>query len=293
MRIAWRTVGRICARVVVDELDPHRLDGLFEIGVDELSWRKQHHYLTLVSNHQTSKIVWAGPGRDAKALDAFFDELGPQRAQKLEVVSLDLGPAFRRSVTDNAPQATICADPYHLVALANRAVDTVRRQIWQQLRRLPDDNKVSRWFKHTRWALLKRPETLTASQQAALAAIRRHDSATWRAYRLKESLREIVTARDIGDDMAGQLLDRWCSWAQRCRPEPFVKLARTIRVHRHEILATIRLGLNNGRVEGLNNRVRLITRRGFGFHSPQAVAALVMLACGPVNLRLPHDKVAA
>ncbi|MBW3665788.1 MAG: transposase, partial [Actinobacteria bacterium] len=92
-RITWRTVGRICDRVVADVLDPHRLDELFVIGVDEISWRKQHHYLTLVSNHQTSKIVWAGPGRSAKTLDGFFDELGPERAAKLQAVSLDLGPA--------------------------------------------------------------------------------------------------------------------------------------------------------------------------------------------------------
>ncbi|MBW3563049.1 MAG: transposase, partial [Actinobacteria bacterium] len=106
-------------------------------------------------------------------------------------------------------------------------------------------------------------------------------------------LREIVVARGLDDEFAGQLLDRWCSWAQRCRLQPFVKLARTIRAHRDAIIATIRLGWNNGRVEGLNNRVRLINRRGFGFHSAQAVAALVMLSCGPVDLRLPHQRAVA
>jgi transposase len=288
LRISWRTVGRICERVVADVLDEHRLDGLFVIGVDEISWRKQHHYLTLVSNHQTSKIVWAGPGKTAKTLDGFFAELGPERTKQLEAVSLDLGPAFNKSVTKNAPDATICADPYHLVALANRAVDTVRRDIWQQLRRLPDPG-LSVKFKRTRWALLKHPDTLTDSQQATLRLIRRHDSATWRAYQLKESLRDIVTARDIDEQLAATVLDRWAGWAQRSRLEPFVRLARTIRLHRDSILATIRLGWNNGRVEGLNNRVRLISRRGFGFHSAEAVAALVMLSCGPVTLRLPYE----
>jgi len=288
LRISWRTVGRICERVVADVLDEHRLDELFVIGIDEISWRKQHHYLTLVSNHRTAKIVWAGPGRSAATLDRFFAELGPERTKQLEAVSLDLGPAFHKSVNDNAPDVTICADPYHLVALANRAVDTVRRDIWQQLRRLPEPG-LSVKFKRSRWALLKHPDTLTHSQQATLRLIRRHDSATWRAYQLKESLREIVTTRDTDDTIAGIVLDRWCGWAQRCRLEPFVKLARTIRTHRESILATVRLGWTNGRVEGLNNRVRLISRRGFGFHSAEAVAALVMLSCGPVTLRLPHE----
>jgi transposase len=288
VRVAWRTVGRICERIADEVIDDTRLDGLFEIGVDEISWRKQHHYLTLVSNHDTSKIVWTGEGRSARSLDAFFAELGQKRAAQLEVVSLDLGPAYRKSVRRHAPQATICADPFHLVALANRAVDTVRREIWQELRRVHPE--LAKKFKHTRWALLKRPETLTDSQNATLAAVRRHDSATWRAYRLKEALRAIVTARDLDEDAARQLLARWSSWAQRSRLAPFVTLARTIRAHVEEILATIRLGLNNGRVEGLNNRVRLINRRGFGFHSAAAVAALVMLSCGPVTLRLPHHN---
>ena len=77
-------------------------------------------------------------------------------------------------------------------------------------------------------------------------------------------------------------------WAQRCRLAPFVKLGRTIRVHRAGILATIEHGLANGRVEGLNNRVRLIVRRAFGFHSAQAALALVMLSCGPITTELPR-----
>lgn len=86
------------------------------------------------------------------------------------------------------------------------------------------------------------------------------------------------------------LFIRWCSWAQRCRLEPFIKTGRTIRKHREGILAAIRLGINNGRIEGLNNRVRLIVRRGFGFHTAQAALALVMLTCGPVELHLPHQR---
>lgn len=89
---------------------------------------------------------------------------------------------------------------------------------------------------------------------------------------------------------AAELLSRWCSWAQRCRIPEFVKLGRTMREHRDGILAAIRLGLSNGRVEGLNNKIRLIIRRAFGFHSAQAAAAMVLLCCGPVTLLLPHEK---
>ena len=290
VRVTWRTVGRIIERVVADELDPHRLDGLFEIGVDEISWRKHHNYLTLVANHRTGKVVWGAEGRNAKTLDGFFDELGEARSSQISAVSMDMGPAFAKSVRaeGHAPQATICLDPFHVVALGTKALEEVRRPLWQQMRHLPDP-ATARKFKGARWALLKNPEDLTDRQAETLTQIRRHGGAMWRGYKLKETLRSVFSG-GLTETDAGDLLDRWCAWAQRSRLDPFVKLARTIRAHRDGILATIRLGLSNGRVEGLNNRVRLIVRRGFGFHTAGAALALVMLSCGPINLPLPHQR---
>ena len=170
-RVSWRTVGRACERVVASELDAKRLDGLFRIGVDEISWRKHHRYLTLVVDHDRACVVWGAAGKDAKTLDAFFDELGPARSAHIEAVSMDLGPAYLKSVTapGHAPQAIVCADPFHLVKLVGDALDEVRRQLWQDLRRLPDD-RYAKAFKGARWALLKNPDDLTDTQAAQLAS---------------------------------------------------------------------------------------------------------------------------
>jgi transposase len=288
-RVSWRTVGRACQRVVATELDPDRLDGLFRIGVDEISWRKHHKYLTLVVDHDRGKVVWGAEGKDAKTLDGFFDELGTQRSGLLEAVSMDLGPAFLKSVTaeGHAPQAVVCADPFHIVKLVGDALDEVRRDLWQTLRRLPDD----RWakdFKGSRWALLKNPEDLTDHQAVQLARIRRSRGGIWRAYEMKEQFRAIF-AGDLTRDQAADLLDRWCGRAQRSRLAPFIKCVRTIRQRRDLILNAIEHGISNGRVEGLNNKVRLIIRRAHGFHSADAALALVMLAAGPIDLKLPHE----
>jgi transposase len=286
--IDWDTVGRICERVVADELDPGRLDDLFNIGVDEVSWKKHHNYLTLVADHDTGKIVWGAQGKDAKTLDGFFDELGPARSAQVEAVSMDMGLAFRKSVTANAAQATICFDPFHVVQVVTEALNTVRRQIWQELRRQPDP-EIAKKFKGARWALLKNPEDLTEKQAVTLTAIKAGGGGLWRAYQRKEELRAVF-AGDLDSDQTMELLDRWCARAQRSRLEPFVKAARTIRAHRHGILAAIDRGLSNGRLEGLNRRVRLIVRRAFGFHSAKAALALVMLSCGPINLTLPWQN---
>ena len=133
-RVSLRTVGRACERVVATGLDPGRLDGLFRIGVDEISWRKHHRYLTLVVDHDRGKVVWGAKGRDSATLDEFFDELGAHRAGLIEAVSLDLGPAYLKSVRaeGHAPQAVVCADPFHVVKLVGDALDEVRRDLWHQ-----------------------------------------------------------------------------------------------------------------------------------------------------------------
>lgn len=288
LRIDWDTVGRICERVVADGLDPARLDGLVHIGVDEVSWRRRHKYLTLVTDHDAKKIVWGAEGKDAATMDTFFDDLGAQRAEQLETISMDMGAAFIKSARDNAPDATRCIDPYHCVQLVTQALDVERRKAWNELRRLPDQN-AAKTFKGARWVLLKRPENLTDEQQATLRKLRNRGGAVWRAYSLKEAFRAIF-AGDLDTTQSATALDRWCSVASRSRLPAFVRVAGTIRKHREGILAAIELGINNARAEGLNNHVRLITRRAYGFHSARAALALVMLSCGPITLHLPHER---
>lgn len=285
-RIAWRTVGAIAARVAADELDPGRLAGLVDIGVDEISWKKHHHYLTLVSNHTTGKIVWGRPGKDTETLNAFFDEVGQTGTETIEAVSMDLGPAFAKSVRARAPRATICFDAFHVVKLATEALDAVRRQVWQSARKLRDKT-IAKKYKGARWALLKNPGDLNADQTGTLREIKKSGGALWRAYQLKESLRAVF-AGDLDTETTNDLLDRWCAKAQRSRIPEFVKTARTIRKHRDGITAALDRGLSNGRHEGLNNKVRLIIRRAYGFHTAEAALATITLTCGPVNLQLPY-----
>lgn len=288
LRVAWRTVGAIVERVVADELDPERLNGLFEIGMDEIAWRKRHKYLTLVSNHRSGKVVWGGQGKDAKAAGRFFADLGQERSSQLTAVSLDLGKAYPKAVRENASQATICWDPFHVVGLATKALDDVRRDSWNDMRR--QDPELAKKFKGARWSLMKNPENLNDKQELQLDHIRRAGGAAWRAYTHKEAVRAIFHG-DLNEQEASELIDRAISRCQRSRLQPFVKLGRTLREHKEGIVASIRLGISNARAEALNTKVRNLIRRAYGFHSAEAAIALVMLACGPIELRLPHERV--
>jgi transposase len=288
VRIDWDTVGRIISRVCAEELDPNRLENLFEIGVDEVSWRKQHRYLTLVADHIRGQIVWGHEGRDAATADRFFKEIGKSRSHAIEVISLDMGPGYASSTREHAPQAILAIDPYHVVALGNRALDEVRREYWNELRRA-GDKTAARRFKDARWSLLKAPNNLSDKQTQTLRRLRNAGGEVWRAYTLKEALRAIFAPSLTVEDIT-ILIDRFISKAARSRLAPFVTLAGTIRRHRDGILQAIRLGINQGRTEALNNKVRLITRRAYGFHSANAALALIMLSCGPITLTLPHQS---
>lgn len=290
VRIDWDTTGRIIERVMADGLDPNRLDGLFVVGVDEVSWRKGHSYITLVSDHRRGKFVWGKEGKDAATLDSFFDELGTERSEAITAMSMDMGPAYESSARKpgHATKAIICYDPFHVVQLVTTALDKVRRQVWQDLRKLPDQDAARR-FKGARWALLKNPGDLNDDQAATLRKLKRRGGDLWRAYALKEALRAVF-AGDLTEAEVGMLLDRFCSKAQRSGLKPFVTAAKTIRKRRDGILAAVRLGINNARHEGLNRRVRLIVNRAYGFHSAGAALALIMLTLGPIDHVLPHER---
>ena len=287
-RISWRTVGMICERVVNEELDPKRLENLFLVGVDEISYRKHHNYLTLVTNHGTGKIVYGSEGKSASSLDQFFHDLGPERAGKIEAVTMDMGPAFAKAFTQHAPGARICLDPFHVVKLGTEALEEVRKDLWRQMRKLPSP-EYARKFAGARWALLKNPGDLTERQGETLKRIKRSGGTLYRAYEMKESLRAIF-AGDLTTDEVSELISRWCSRASRSRIQSFTRLSKTIRTHKDGIMASIELGISNGRVEGLNTKVRSIIARCYGLHSAEATLALVMLSCGPIDLKLPYER---
>ena len=284
MRIAWRTVGGICARVAAEaQAQRDLLAGLRRIGVDEISHRKGHKYLTVVVDHDTGRLVWAAPGQDRKTMERFLDELGEERCAQLELVSCDMASWITLPVTERCPNAEVCLDPFHVVKLATDALDGVRREVWNDARRA-GQRQLATELKGARFALWKNPENLTARQQAKLSDIQRTNQKLYRAYLLKEQLRQIYR---LPAASAILLLDAWLKWARRCRLQPFVKLARTITDQRAGILAAIQHRLSNARVEAINTQIRLITRRAFGFHSPQALIALAMLSLANLCPPLP------
>ena len=303
MRIAWRTVGSIIARVWDDiNVQYDRFDGLRRIGIDEISYKKGHKYLMVVVDHDQRRLVWAAPGRTRATVNEFFDLLGEARCQLITHVSADGADFIDTVVAQRCPTAIRVADPFHIVTWATEALDEVRREAWndasRQARSEPKRGRgrprsdapprpaseLAKGLKGARYSLWKNPENLTENQQVKLQWIATTDPRLHRAYLLKEGLRVVF---QLPHDEAAEALDRWISWARRCRIPAFVKLQKSIVKHRARILAAIEHNLSNGLIESTNTKIRLITRMAFGFQSAQALIAMAMLSLGGHRPALP------
>lgn len=284
MRIAWVTVGAIAARVVVEaraRVDP--FDGLRRIGIDEISYKKGHKYLTVVVDHDTGRLLWAKPGRDKDTLGAFFEELGAQRSALITLVSADAAEWIATVVAEQCPNATLCADPFHMVAWATGALDEVRRQVWRDARRIGVTAMAKR-LKGCRYPLLKNPGNLTAAQRSSLARVQRVNKTLYRAYLLKEQFRLIWQLRGTE---ALAAVDDWLSWTRRCRIPEFVDLYHRILKHRPTIEAKLTHGLSNALVESTNTKIRVLARMAYGFKNPDNLIALALLDRGGYCPPLP------
>jgi transposase len=284
MRCSWESVDRIVTSVVTEHLDDTLFDGLRHLGVDEIAYRTGHRYLTVVVDHDTNRVVWAAEGRTKEALGAFYDALGPERCARIEAVSMDMSSIYRSITEERLPHAHICLDPFHIMQWVNRTLDTV----YSSHPRTSVDGSVSglEW-RRTRTALRTGAERLTSDQHDRVARLRRRRYQLWRAWELKEQLRDLY--RVVDPTHATTYLKHWCTSALRSRIPAFRTLVRRIRKHFTGIVNAVTHGLSNSRVEGINAKIRLINNRAHGHHTATALIATTYLTLGGITIKLPTE----
>ena len=278
----WKSVATIVKRAVQYGLKHRARPPVHAIGIDEVSRRKGQVYLTVVYDLERRVLLWVGDDRTEEAVRPFFtEEMGKRRCQTLRVVCMDMWAPYAKLVRDHAVNAQILFDRFHIVKHLSDAVDAARRELWRQL---TSKEKVE--VKGTRWLLLKNPWNLTNDQKERLSTLVRWNSPLVRAWYLKESFQLFWGYRQPW--RAKQHLLKWINSAMRSRLEPFKKFARMLRSHLDGVLAWTKTRLSNGAVEGMNNKIKSISHRSFGFRSAANFIAAIYHCCA--RLPLPTER---
>lgn len=278
--VDWKTVAQIVRFAVAEGLKRRRWKPLHTIGVDEVSRRKGHTYLTLVYDLERGQIVWIGETRKREAIDAFFRWLNPRRGRSIRAVCCDMWAPYVESIHTHLPQATLVFDRFHLVRHCLQALDEVRRD---EVRRLTGSGKQA--IKGTRFILLKNPWNLTSGQRKSLMGLATSAKANrrlLRAYLLKESFQ--LFWGYVSPSHAKRFLKDWLWQAAHSRLKPMKKFADLVRTHIDGILAWTSLRISNGMSEGLNNKVKLISHRAFGYRTPAHFITAIYHVCADLDL---------
>jgi transposase len=284
LRVTWRTLQAVVERVVtVLREGKDRLGGVRRIGIDEKAWRKGHRYITVVTDHDAGRIIWAAEGRNKETLARFFGDLGEERAGLLTHVSADGADWIHDVVGEKAPRALLCLDAFHVVKWAGEALDGVRRRLAGELRAAGKADQAAA-LGQGMWALRKNPGALSPGQRQSLAQIAADNKQLYRAYMMKEQLREVFRAKGA---RGRALLAGRIAWCQRCRIPEFTALAKTLKRFRPLIWNTLDHAVSNGRAEGINTQLAAPTTRARGFHSADAFIAMAELTCGGLCPDLP------
>jgi transposase len=276
--VDWKTVYAAVHRAVAWGQAHRRWQPLHVIGIDEVSRAKGQRYLTLVYDLARRRLVWIGENRDADTMTAFFTWLGRRRGRSIQVVCCDMWAAYLTAVRTHLPEAQVVFDRFHVVQHLNRAVDEVRRATWRAL-----SGEAKTAFKRTRWLWLKNPWNLKNAERRRLSVLcGRTNQPIVRAYYLKEAFQAFWLYKYEG--WARPYLAQWLQWASRSRLKPFVRFARLIRTHLDGILSWTRLRVANGALEGMNNKVKVISHRAYGFRKTDTYITAIWHGCGDLPL---------
>lgn len=247
------------------------------IGVDELSIRKGHKYRIIVSDLEKGRPIWVGgEGRKEVDLDLFFAELGPKKCHRIELAVMDMWRPFRNSLQNNVPEARIVFDKFHIMRHLGDALDEVRRSEYRRL-----TGKDRSYIKGSRYVLLSNRENLSLDGRRALRKLLFANKRLNTAYVLKESFGQLWEYRT--ERGARAFFERWQDSLKWQRLEPYRKFARMIERHWDGIASYCKPEnkVSLGMVEGLNNKIRVLQRRAYGYRDEEYLKLKIIAAFLP------------
>lgn len=259
-KVHWNTVASAVREAVKYGLAHREIGEVLYIGVDEISRRKGHVYVTNVYDLKEKRLLWVGKGNSKETLQAFFAELGQQLRPQVKGVCCDMWQPYIAIIKECLPDAILVFDRFHIVQKLLKAVDDVRREEVHELKPINPE-----LLKRTRYLWLKNPENLKDEERSRLGSLEKLNLKSHRAWLLKEFFREFWTYPDR--ESANAFLKKWFWWATHSRLKPMRDFAWMLRRHQENILTYFQLKITNGAVEGLNNKAKVVSHRSYGFRT--------------------------
>ncbi len=282
----WHTIDALVERMVNTHVDTQRLDGLYRIGVDEIAYRKGRKFLTIVTDHDTGRVVHVAEGRTSATLAGFYQQLGPHRRAQIHAVTMDMTRIYREPTLQHLPHAAICFDPFHVIKWAGDALEQAHLGLSRPTTALtiPDLTPGQAWRK-VRTTLRAAAENLDATGLAIINQLRTRHRRLYRAWQLKEQLRDLY--RTVAPEHAATHLKRWTTASKRSGINGFIALGRRITRNFDGIINAIHHQLSNSLTEGLNAGIRLIQRRAHGYANLNNLIEMIYLCHGGIPTPLP------
>jgi transposase len=233
--------------------------GLKHLAIDEIAVKKGHSYMTIVLDYDTGRVVWAGVGRQITTLDGFFENMPEESRLGIEAVAVDMWEAYIQSVKKWCPGADIVFDLFHVVKAFGKVIDQIRNEEYRKA-----DAAGKAVLKGSKYLLLRRHENLKADQRGRLKEVLTLNERLSTLYYLKDFLVHLWSYRIPG--WAEGALAEWCTLAREDGHPALVRFAEMLERYSYGIINHCKHRIHTSKLEGVNNKIKVIKRTAYGFH---------------------------
>lgn len=279
MGLSWDQVDTIQRRAVQRGLARRKQELPEAICVDETSFQKRHEYVTVVTDHDSGKVVHVADGKGQKSLESYYEQFTEDELTHLDFVAMDMSKSYIAATKKKVPEAQdkIVFDKYHVIAGLNKAVNKVR--IEENSALLKEGNSI---LSGTKYQWLQGPENMTWATRHSFSSLRKSNLRTARAWAIKETARHLWHYETEGWAKRGW--KRWYNWAIRSQLSPIKKAARTVKNHLTGIITAVLYGVNNAKAEGLNSVIQKLKSNACGYRNRERFRNAIYFHCGGLNL---------
>lgn len=256
--LSWDTVKIIAKRHLAKDYGKPALRAVRYLAIDEIHLGTKTRYFTIVIDLDDGRILWAKPGRGKAALRGFWRRLRLSGA-RIRAVAMDMSGAYWSAVREHLPDTALVFDKFHILKLMNERLDDLRREMVREA-----EGPLKLKIKGTRFLLLRNPENLQEDQIPKLEEALRLNEPLMVGWYLKEELRELWSQGSRA--RMKTFLEDWCEKASQSGIAQMIKMARTLRIHAAGILSYAAFPITSGKLEGINNKIKTLTKRSYGFH---------------------------